>query len=58
MTPAVKPTRADYPPVEPVICAKGPLLNSRVETSPERAGHCYRKVDGVWVCRYCLEPRP
>lgn len=52
------PTRAHYPPVVPVICPKGPLLYANLETSAERAGHCYRRTDGVWVCINCKEPRP
>lgn len=51
------PTRADYPPVEPVICAKGPLLRPDVEGDTRRAGHCYRRVDGVWTCHNCGGPQ-
>lgn len=53
------PTRAHYPPVEPVICPNGPLLYPTVDDLRDlRAGHAYRKVDGVWTCRNCQEPRP
>lgn len=53
---AMHPNRDDYPAVAPVVCAKGPFLNS---ASPrDRAGHCYTRVDGIWICRNCEEARP
>lgn len=56
MSPATKPTHADVA-VEPVQCPKAPILRPD-SAAPTRAGHYYQRIDGIWTCANCQEPRP